>query len=108
MTDIHTRRGSLVQATLVMIVLSIALFWLPLVGPLVAGVVGGRIARRVGTALLAALLPAILLGGLILLVLTAFTLPVVGAVAGGAVFLAMAIQDVPLLVGAWAGAALSR
>jgi Na+/H+ antiporter NhaC len=43
---------------------------------------------------------------LVVLVLLAFDLPVLGALAGVGVFIAVLVQDVPLLLGAYAGAEL--
>jgi hypothetical protein len=100
------RRGSVLRAAVVMFVLSLLLFWLPVVGPLIAGFVGGRMADGVGKALLAAVIPAIVLAGLLALVLTLFSVPVIGALAGGALFLALVVQELPLLAGAALGGAL--
>lgn len=86
---------------------ALLLFWLPLLGPLLAGFVGGRIIRQPGTAVAIALLPAIALSVVILVVLSLFDLPVIGAVAGAGAFLVVAAQDIPLILGAYAGAALS-
>jgi hypothetical protein len=83
--------------------LSIALFWLPVIGPAIAGFVGGRYHGSPGAAVGFALLPALLLAVLILLVLGAFDLPVIGAIAGVGVFVAVAVQNIPLVVGAYAG-----
>lgn len=88
-----------------MVGLSVLLFWLPVVGPLAAGFFGGREATTVGRALLAAFAPAVLVGLLVVLVLAAFDLPVIGAIAGIGLAIAVLVQDVPLFVGAWLGAA---
>lgn len=93
---------------LVMLVLAVLLSWLPLLGPLVAGMAGGWIVAATGRALLVALVPAIVLAGVVVLLLTAFELPVLGAIAGIGVFLFVVFQEIPLLLGAWAGAALAR
>lgn len=97
--------GSVLLGGLVMLVGSLLLFWLPLLGPLVAGYFGGRIIARPGTAVAVGLVPAIALGVLILVVLAGFELPVVGALAGAVAFLAIAVQDIPLLIGAYFGGA---
>lgn len=88
----------------IMLVLSLLLFWLPLAGPFIAGFTGGRRAGNGPTAVTIALLPAILLGGLVALVLSAVDLPVLGTLAGFGVFVAILVQDIPLLLGAYAGA----
>lgn len=63
MTDprITYRQGSVVAGALWMLVISVLLFWLPLIGPLIGGIIGGKRAGGVGAAVLAALLPAIVL-----------------------------------------------
>jgi choline-glycine betaine transporter len=101
-------RGSVLKGGLVMLVLSFALVWLPLVGTLIAGFVGGRMIRNPVTAVLVALLPGLLLAGVLVALLGAFDLPVLGAVAGVGVFVVVAVQDIPLLLGAYAGAATAR
>ena len=45
--------GSILSAIVWMFIISILLFWLPVVGPLVAGFVGGMKAGGVGSAVLA-------------------------------------------------------
>ncbi|MFN2389410.1 MAG: hypothetical protein ABR575_07390 [Actinomycetota bacterium] len=93
-------RGSVVKAALYMGVISLLLIWLPIIGPVVAGVVGGRAARTVGKALVAAMIPSILLGAGLFAILTAFDLPVIGAVSGVAVFLFILIGDIPMAIAA--------
>lgn len=105
--DIRNTRGSVVLGGLAMLVVSLLLFWLPLLGPLLAGFVGGWIIRRPGLAVAVALLPAIALGLLIGVVLAVFDLPVIGALAGAATLLVVAFQDVPLFVGAFIGGAMA-
>lgn len=101
-------RASFVKASLWMIGLSILLFWLPILGPAVAGLVGGYFAGTVGRAILASLMPAVVLAVLILLVGTAFDLPVVGALASGAIGLVILFGDVPLVLAAIIGAVVSQ
>lgn len=96
----------MLRGALWMLALSLVLFWLPVVGPLIAGFVGGRMIGRAGAAVLVALIPAIAVGVLVVLILSAVDLPILGAVAGIGVFVAVAVQDVPLVLGAGAGAAL--
>lgn len=101
-------RASLIKATLWMVGLSILLFWLPILGPLVAGVVGGWFAGTVGRAVLASLMPAVLLVVLIVGIGTLFEVPVVGALAGGAIGLVILFGDLPLVLGAIIGAVVSQ
>lgn len=100
--------GSILMGMIWMAVISLVLFWLPLLGPLLAGIVGGRTAGGVGPGLLAAVLPALALSGLLFLMGTALTgLPVIGLIAGAGVFVLVAVQMVPLLIGAFIGGLLT-
>lgn len=103
-----SRSGSTLAAATWMVVLSVLLFWLPLLGPFLAGFVGGRKAVTVGKALIAALAPALIVAVLVTGVLAAFELPIIGAVAGIGLAIAVLVEDVPLFLGAWLGAATSR
>lgn len=98
--------GSMLVGGLVMLALVVLLSWLPLIGPLLAGLAGGWIVAERRRALTVALVPAIILAVVAVLLLTAFELPVLGAIAGIGVFLFVVFQEVPLLIGAWAGGAL--
>jgi hypothetical protein len=90
-----------------MFVLSILLFWLPLLGPFIAGFVGGRKAGTVGDAILAVILPAMIFGLILFFLGTLLTgIPLLGVIAGmGGVVLAL-FHVGPLLVGAILGAIL--
>lgn len=99
-----TPKGSLILAMFWMALISLLLFWLPLLGPLIAGFVGGRTAGSVGRALLAAILPALLLSVLLFVLVTMITvLPLIGALAAGGTFLLILVQGLPLLLGAFIG-----
>lgn len=95
--------GSVVQGGLWMLILAILLSWLPILGPLVAGFVGGRMIQDEKRALGVALIPAVLLAAVLWLILAAFDLPVLGAVAGFGALVVIAVQELPLLAGAWFG-----
>lgn len=101
------RPGSVGSAILWIFILSLLLFWLPVLGPLIAGFVGGRKAGSVGNAILAVILPGIVFGVALFLLASIFTgLPIVGFIAGaGGVALAFAHIG-PLLLGAILGAVL--
>jgi len=89
-----------------MLVLSVLLFWLPVIGPLIAGFVGGRKSGGVGNAILAALLPGLLIGGLTFIFASLLTGPLFGFMAGlGGAGLAMAHVG-PMLLAAIVGAVL--
>jgi hypothetical protein len=102
------KRGSVGRGLFWMILLSILLFWLPVVGSFLAGLVGGKKSGSLGNALLAAILPALILGALLTFLATVFTgLPIIGVVAGlgGSIF---ALSNVvPLLLGAFIGGLLA-
>lgn len=98
------RPGSVLSAAIWMFLLSILLFWLPVVGPLIAGFVGGRKAGSAGNAVLAAILPGLIVGGLLFFfasILTGF--PLFGFLAGAGGFALMAVHLLPLLIGAVIG-----
>lgn len=86
-----------------MLILAVLLSWLPVLGPLIAGFVGGRMVGEEKRALLVALVPAFLLAGVLALILTLFELPALGAVAGFGALVVIAVQELPLLIGAWVG-----
>jgi len=103
---LEQRRGSVIGASIWMVVLSLLLFWLPVVGPLIAGVVGGRKAGSVGGAFLAEMLPAIAIAFVIVVLATLVGLPFVGFVGATAFIFGFAIHGIPLLIGALIGAIL--
>lgn len=88
-----------------MLVLSILLFWLPVVGPLIAGFVGGRKAGSLSNALIAVLLPGLMIGVAMFFLASLLTgLPIIGAfAAAGGLMLAFAHVG-PLLLAAIVGA----
>lgn len=100
--------GSVLGGAIWMAVISLLLFWLPVIGPLVAGIVGGKKAGGVGGGILAAILPGLLLAGLLFFFSTALTgIPLVGIVFGMG-FLVLVLANIgPLLVGALIGGLLA-
>jgi hypothetical protein len=101
------QQGSVLAGFLWMIVLSILLFWLPIVGPLIAGIVGGRVAGSPGNAFVAAILPAIIVAVGVVVVGTFFLVPFLGVLAGATLFVAIVLHTLPLIVGALLGGALA-
>ncbi len=99
------RPRSVGSAIVWMFLLSILLFWLPVVGPFIAGFVGGRKAGGVGNAILAVFLPAVIFGVALFLLASLMTgVPIFGLIAGaGGAILALAHVG-PLLLGAIIGA----
>jgi hypothetical protein len=101
-------KGGLARAMAWMFVLSLLLFWLPLLGMFIAGLVGGRKAGSVGTALVAVLLPAAVVAGVMFLLATALTgMPVLGVIAGFGAGVLVVANVVPLLAGAVVGGLLA-
>lgn len=100
-------RGSLWLAALVMFVLSLLLGWIPVLGSLAAGFVGGWLAKSVGPAVMAALVPAIVIALLILLIGSAFSLPLIGALVGAGALVILGIVGLPLIIGAAIGGWMS-
>ena len=101
-------KGSLGRAMVWMFVLSLLLFWLPLLGMFIAGLVGGRKAGSVGTAILAVLLPGLVVAGLMFLLATFLTgMPLLGAIAGFGTGVLIVANVVPLLAGAVVGGLLA-
>jgi hypothetical protein len=99
--------GSIAKGMVWMFVLSILLFWMPVLGPLIAGFVGGRKSGSIGNAILAALLPGLIIGGAAFFFASMLTLnPLFGFLAGlGGAGLALAHVG-PMLVAAIVGAAI--
>ena len=95
--------GSMLTGGAIMLVLALLLSWLPIVGPLIAGFLGGRVIGEEKRAFGVALLPALILALVVWLLLAAFELPVIGAVAGLGVVVIIVVQELPLLFGAWFG-----
>ena len=103
------RQGNLIAAVLWMFVLSILLFWLPLLGPLLAGFVGGRKAGDVGTAVLAVCLPGAIIAAMIMLFSTVLLgMPLLGMFAGMGAFVLALAHVGPMFVGALLGGATAK
>lgn len=90
-----------------MFILSILLFWMPILGPLIAGFVGGRKAVTLSNAIIAVFLPGIIFGVAFFLFASLLTgIPLLGFIAGAG-GLALATAHIgPLLLGAIIGALL--
>ena len=101
------RTGSIGSAIIWMFILSLLLFWLPLIGPCIAGFVGGRKAGSVSNAVLASLLPALAVGAALFFFGSLLTgMPLLGMIAGaGGVAVALA-HVLPMLIAAIVGAAV--
>ncbi|MBC8465979.1 hypothetical protein H8D57_03040 [bacterium] len=101
-------KGSVVSGIIWMFIISVLLFWMPVLGPLIAGIVGGKKAGGVGSAIAAVFLPGIVFGVLLFTLAGSLTgLPLIGAIAGaGGVALSL-VHIGPLLVGAIIGGVLA-
>jgi len=76
-------QGSIAGAIFWMFLISLLLFWAPVVGPLLAGFVGGKKAGGVGSAILAVFLPSIIFGAILFFAGSSLSgLPIIGAIAG--------------------------
>ena len=108
MADDTKGKGRLGTAMVWMFVLSILLFWLPVLGMFIAGLVGGRKAGSVGTAVGAVLLPALVVAVVMFFMATALTgIPLLGAIAGFGAGVLVVANVVPLLAGAVIGGILA-
>lgn len=101
-------RKSVVMGSVWMVVITLALFFIPILNGLIGGLVGGYMVRGVGRALGAAVLPAIVVAIGLWLLLAVLDLPVIGFIAGIAVGLWILFSDLGLLLGAAVGGALGE
>lgn len=102
------KKGRLGPAVGWMLVLSLLLFWLPILGMFIAGLVGGRKAGSVGMAIVAVLVPAAVVGLLMFFLATALTgMPILGAIAGFGSGVLVVANVVPMLAGAILGGILA-
>jgi hypothetical protein len=103
-------RSSVVVASLLMVIITLALFFLPLINGLVGGAIGGYKVGNWKRALTAAILPAIVATVAIWLIIAAFGAPVLGLFGGLAVGFIVILADVGIFIGAALGgwAAQSR
>ena len=101
-------KGSIGAAIGWMFIISILLFWLPVLGPLIAGFVGGKKAGGVGAAIVAVLLPGIVyFVVLFLLAASLVGIPLIGVAAGAGGLMLSVIHVGPLLIGAIIGGAMA-
>jgi hypothetical protein len=100
------KQGSIGSAMVWMFVISILLFWIPILGSLIAGFVGGRKAGSVGSAIVAVFLPGIIFFiVLFLLAASLVGIPLIGVAAGAGGLMLSLLHVGPLLIGAILGGA---
>ena len=87
-----------------MVVLSLALFFIPGVNGLIAGLVGGYLVGSFGRAMLAAVLPALIVAAGLWVLLAAVGMPILGLFAGAAVTVLIVLAELGLFLGAALGA----
>lgn len=105
------KQSSLFAAMLWMIVISLLLFWLPLLGPFIGGLVGGKKAGSVKRGLAACFLPALIFAVFVAIVMAIGGLPlsglVLGGIIGGTTALTILFEAFSLVCGAIVGGALA-
>ncbi|HEV2358821.1 MAG TPA: hypothetical protein VGZ23_14605 [bacterium] len=102
------RRGSISSGMGWMFLISLLLFWLPVIGPLIAGLVGGKKAGGVGPALVAVFLPIIATSIVLSFAGSVLTgIPLIGALVGMGALAVLLLHVGPLLLGAIIGGALA-
>jgi hypothetical protein len=100
------KQGSIGSAMFWMFVISILLFWIPILGSLIAGFVGGRKAGGVGSAIVAVFLPGIIFFVVLFLLAASLVgIPLIGIAAGAGGLWLSVLHVGPLLIGAILGGA---
>lgn len=102
------KKTSVVMGSVWMVLLSLVLFFLPVVNGLIGGFVGGMKVGGVKRALTAALLPALIVAVGLWILLALLELPIFGFVAGVAVGIWVLLSDVGLFIGAALGGAVGN
>lgn len=99
---------SLIVGSLLMIGVTLLLFFIPAVNGFIGGLVGGYKVGSVKRGILAALLPAVVAGIGLWIITALLSAPIVGMFAGAAVTVIIALSEVGLFIGAVVGGALAR
>jgi len=104
----NDKKGSIGAGIFWMFLISLLLFWLPVIGPLLAGIVGGKKAGGVSPAIAAVFLPGIVFGVALFALASSLTgIPLLGAIAGAGGFVLSLAHIGPLLIGAIIGGLLA-
>lgn len=105
MSDV--KNASILTSSVLMVVISMALFFLPAINGIAGGLVGGYKAGSAGRGIAAALLPAVLVGLLSWLLFASFHVPFLGFIGGVAIGLWALFSSAGLLLGALIGGAIA-
>ena len=97
------RRSSLVAGSAWMVLISLLLFFVPLLNGFVGGLIGGYKVGTVGRGLTAALLPAVVVAVGLWALLALAELPLLGMLAGVAIGLVVVFSELGLFLGAVVG-----
>lgn len=96
--------GSIIAGIMWMFIVSLLLFWLPIIGPFLAGLVGGKKSGGIGKALAAVFLPGIVFALLLFVLASTLSgMPLIGAIAGAGGLVLSLAHIGPLLIGAIIG-----
>ncbi len=99
--DHHT---SIAMGAVWMVVLSLALFFVPGINGLIAGLVGGYLVGSLGRAMASAVLPALIVAVGQWVLLAAVGMPILGFFAGAAITVLIVVSEIGLFLGAALGA----
>ena len=98
------QHAGIVMGAIWMVVLSLALFFIPGVNGLIAGLVGGYLVGSLGRAMAAAVLPALIVAGGLWVLLAAIGMPILGFFAGAALTVLIVLAELGLFLGSALGA----
>lgn len=95
--------AGIVMGAIWMVVLSLALFFIPGVNGLIAGLIGGYLVGSFGRAMVAAVLPALIVAVGLWVLLAAVGMPILGLFAGVAITVLIVLAELGLFLGAALG-----
>lgn len=99
--DVERRSSAnIINGSLWMVGITLALFFIPAVNGLIGGLVGGYKIGSPKNALIAAVLPAVVIGVGLVFFFSILGFPVLGFFAGAAIGALVALSEVGLLIGA--------
>lgn len=102
------RPSSILSASLWMLGLTLALFFLPLINGFIGGFVGGYKVGGLARALAAALLPGVVVALMTWLLLGVLGVPTIGFFAGAGTLMLVLLADLGILLGASVGGTMSE